>query len=198
MSPEAIAPPGVRQLPLIAWLVLLWVLLWGTWSWANLLSGALVAVLVTWLLPLPPVVEHARFRPLAVLHLMGGFLRDLLVSSLQLAWVSLRPGAARGAVIGVQLRTDSDLLLTLIIETVNLVPGALVLDVDRTSRQLLVHVLIMGDGRDREATEAAVEEQRRNVVVVEERVVRAFGSSREIAALDVPVDPRPPPPGRAS
>ena len=188
MSPEAIAPPGVRQLPLIAWLVLLWMLLWGTWSWANLLSGAVLAVLVTWLLPLPPVVEHARFRPLAVLHLVGWFAWDLLVSSLQVAWLSLRPGSARAAVIGVQLRTDSDLLLTLITNTVNLVPGALVLDVDRTSRRLLVHVLLVRD-------EAEVERQRRNVLVVEERVVKAFGSAREVAALDVPVDPRPPMPG---
>lgn len=185
MSPEAIAPPGVRQLPLIAWLVLLWMLLWGTWSWANLLSGTLVAVLVTWLLPLPPVVEHARFRPLAVLHLVGWFLWDLLMSSVQVAWLSLRSGSARAAVIAVQLRTDSDLLLMLIANTVNLVPGALVLDVDRTSRQLLVHVLLVRD-------EAEVEHQRRNVLVVEQRVVKAFGSAREVAALDLPVDPRPP------
>ena len=191
MSPEAIAPPGVRQLPLIAWLALLWMLLWGTWSWANLLSGLLVAVLVTWLLPLPPVVEHARFRPLAVLRLVGWFVWDLLVSSAHVAWLSLRPGPARAAVIDVQLRTDSDLLLTLITNTVNLVPGALVLDVDRTSRRLLVHVLLVRDERE-------VERQRRTVLVVEERVVKAFGSAREVAALDGPVDQRPPVPGSPS
>lgn len=191
MSPEAIAPPGVRQLPLIAGLVLLWMLLWGTWSWANLLSGLLVAVLVLWLLPLPPVVEHARFRPLAVLHLVGWFVWDLVLSSVQVAWLSLRPGPVRAAVIGVQLRTDSDLLLTLISNTVNLVPGALVLDVDRTSRRLLVHVLLMRD-------ESEVERQRRSVLVVEERVVKAFGSAREVAALDVRVDPRPSVPGSRS
>jgi multicomponent Na+:H+ antiporter subunit E len=188
VSPEAIAPPGLRQVPLIAWLVLLWILLWGTWSWANLLSGLVVAGLVTWLLPLPPVVEHARLRPLAALHLVAWFVRDLLVSSVQLARLSLRRGPARAAVIGVQLRTDSDLLLTLITETVNLVPGALVLDVDRTSRRLLVHVLLVRDGDE-------VEQQRRNVLIVEERVVRAFGSAREVAALDGPADPRPPTPG---
>ena len=191
MSPEAIAPPGVRQLPLIAWLALLWVLLWGTWSWANLLSGLLVAVLVIWLLPLPPVVEHARFRPIAVLHLVGWFVWDLLVSSVQVAVLSLRRGPARAAVIGVQLRIDSDLLLTLITNTVNLVPGALVLDVDRTSRRLLVHVLLVRD-------ESEVEAQRRTVLVVEERVVKAFGSAREVAALDVPVHPRLPMPGSGS
>ncbi len=189
MSPEAIAPPGLRQLPLVAWLVLLWVLLWGTWSWANVLSGLLVAVLVTWFLPLPPVVEHARFRPLPVLRLVAWFVRDLLVSSVQVALLSLRPAPPRAAVVGVQLRTESDLLLTLITQVVNLVPGTLVLDVDRTSRRLLVHVLLRTGGEDE------VERHRRDVVVVEERVVRAFGSAREVAALDVPVDPRPALPG---
>ena len=42
MTDETPPPPGHHlrhQLPLLAWLVLVWILLWGTWSWANLLSG---------------------------------------------------------------------------------------------------------------------------------------------------------------
>ena len=191
MSPETIARPGVRQLPLIAWLVLLWMLLWGSWSWANLISGLVVAGLVTWLLPLPPVVEHARFRPLAALRLGAVFLVDLFHSSAEVAWLAMRPGPVRAAVIGVQLRTDSDLLLTLITQIVNLVPGSLVLDVDRSSRQLLLHVLLVRD-------ESEIERRRRDVLTVEEHVVRAFGSVREVAALDAPADPVPPRPGDPS
>ena len=186
MSPESIAPPGIRQLPLVGFLVLLWVLLWGTWTWANVLSGVVVAVLVTWLLPLPPVLEHARFRPLRVLVFLLVFLRDLLVSSAQVAWLAVRPrGPVRAAVVVVQLRADSDLLLSLVTETLNLVPGTLVLDMDRRSRRLLMHVLLVGG-------EEEIEQQRADVLEVEERIVRAFGSPREVAALDVPVRPRPP------
>jgi multicomponent Na+:H+ antiporter subunit E len=185
MSPEAIAPPFVRHLPLIAGLVLLWILLWGDWSWANVLSGLLVAVLVTWLLPLPPVTEHARLRPLRVLAFLGWFLGDLLVSSAQVAWLAIRPGPVRSAVIAVQLRTDSDLLLTLLAETLNLVPGSLVLDVDRRHRRMLVHILVVRDERE-------IEQQRIGILRTEERIVRAFGSTREVDALKVPVDPRPP------
>lgn len=179
MSPDQIAGPYVRQLPLLGWLVLVWMLLWGTWSWANLLSGALVAVLVARLLPLPPVTEHARLRPLAVLRFLGRFLLDLARSSAEVGWAAVRPGGGpvRAAIIEVQLRTDSDLLLTVIAETLTLVPGSLVLDVDRRRSVLLMHVLPV-------RTEADVEEQRRSVLAVEERVVRAFGSAREIAALD--------------
>ena len=177
MSPDQIAGRGVRQLPLLGWLVLVWMLLWGTWSWANLLSGIVVAVLVTVVLPLPPVTEHARFRPLAVLSFVGHFLVDLGVSSVQVAWEAVRPGGpVRAAIIEVELRTDSDLLLTLIAETLTLVPGSIVLDVDRTRKVFLMHVLPV-------RTEADVDRVRAGVLTVEERLVKAFGSAREIAAL---------------
>ena len=186
MSPDAIAPPGVRQLPLIGWLVLIWILLWGTWSWANLLSGVLIAVVVSVFLPLPPVTEHARFRPVAVLRFLLAFLRDLAVSSVQVAWESLRPGGpVRSAIIAVQLRTDSDLLLTLLAQTLTLTPGSLVLDIDRANQRLLMHVLPV-------RSEADVESHRSEVLRVEEHLVRAFGSAREIAALSPRPDPRPP------
>jgi multicomponent Na+:H+ antiporter subunit E len=177
-----------RRLPIIGWLVLVWVLLWGTLSWANVLSGLLVAVVVTRALPLPGVTEHARFRPLGVLIFVGVFLRDLAVSSVQVAWAAIRAGGrVRSAIIVAQLRTDSDLLLTLIAETLTLVPGSMVLDLDREHRRMLVHVLPV-------ATEEDVDRQRAAVLAVEDRVVRAFGSAADIAALDrsrpsAPVDP---------
>ena len=49
-----------HQVPLMVWLVLVWILLWGTWSWANLIAGTLLALVVTVLLPLPPVIGGAR------------------------------------------------------------------------------------------------------------------------------------------
>lgn len=184
MSPDALAPRGLRQLPLIAGLALLWVLLWGTWSWANVLAGLAVAAAVTWLLPLPPVLEHARLRPWPVLLFLGFFLRELLVSSAQVAWLAVQPGPPRAAVIGVRVRTDSDLLLTLVTQVLNLLPGSLVLDLDRDSRSLLVHVLLMPGESD-------VERHRADVLRVEERITRAVGSAREVAALQRPVDPLP-------
>ncbi|RFU22311.1 Na+/H+ antiporter subunit E [Geodermatophilus marinus] len=178
MSPGPIAPPYVRQLPLLGWLTLVWVLLWGTFSWANLLSGLLVAVLVTWLLPLPAVTEHARLHPWPVLLFAGAFLKDLAVSSVVVSWEALRPGGpVRSAIIEVQLRTDSDLLMTIVSETLTLVPGSLVLDADRERNVLLMHVLPVRDLDE-------VERQRASVLEVEERVVRAFGSRAEIAAVE--------------
>jgi multicomponent Na+:H+ antiporter subunit E len=181
-------PAGHRlrhQLPLLCSLVLVWNLLWGTWSWANLLSGILVAVAVTWLLPLPPVAGGARFHPVAVLSYLGHFVVDLATSSAQVAWESLRPrGLKHGAIISVQLRTDSDLLLTTIAETLCLTPGSIVIDLDREERTFALHLLSVRDT-------AEVERQRERVLATEDRVVRAFGSAADIAALDREPDRRP-------
>ncbi|MCW2636361.1 MAG: mnhE [Blastococcus sp.] len=166
-----------HQLPLLVWLVVVWNLLWGTWSWANLLSGIALALVVTVVLPLPPVVGAARVHPGGFLAFLGVFVVDLVTSGAQVAWQTLRPGVPRSAIIRVQLRTDSDLLLTVVAEALSLVPGSLVIDMDRERLLLAVHVLHVHDLAD-------VERQRASVLALEARVVRAFGSADEIAALD--------------
>ncbi len=166
-----------HQLPLLVWLVLVWNLLWGTWSWANLLSGAAVALAVTLLLPLPPVIGGASLRPVALVRFLGHFVADLVSSGALVAWQTVRPrGIDRSAIITVQLRTDSDLLLTILAESLTLVPGSMVIDLDREQRTMALHILHVGDHGD-------VERQRAAVLAEEERVVRAFGSPDEIAAL---------------
>ncbi|WP_308123284.1 Na+/H+ antiporter subunit E [Modestobacter marinus] len=166
------------HLPLLAWLVLVWMLLWGTRSWANLLSGLLVATLLMTVLPLPPVEGGNRLRPIALLGFLGRFALDLVTSAGQVAWQALRPGPPRcGAIVRVPLRTDSELLLTMVAEAVSLVPGSLVVDLDREQSVLSVHLLYVRDLDD-------VAQQKAHVLDVEERLARAFGSAADLAALD--------------
>jgi multicomponent Na+:H+ antiporter subunit E len=170
--------PGLRhQLPLLVWLVVVWILLWGTWSWANVLSGLAVGLLVMLVLPLPSVAGGTRVRPVPLLLFVGHFLVDLVVSGAQVAWRALGPGGVQqGAIVQVKLRVDSDLLLTVVAETVSLVPGSLVLDLDRESRLISVHLLHVDDQAD-------VAAQKADVLAIEDRIVRAFGSADDIAAL---------------
>ena len=164
--------------PVLLWLVLVWNLLWGTWSWANVMSGIVVALVVTLLLPLPPITVGLRLRPVSLLVFAGWFLVDLVISSAQVAWLALRPGSApRSAIISVQLRTDSDLLLTVLAQTLSLIPGSIVIDLDREHQAIGLHVLGV-------RTEQDVEAQRRRVLAQEDRVVRAFGGPDDNAALD--------------
>jgi multicomponent Na+:H+ antiporter subunit E len=168
----------LRQGPPVGWLVVVWVLLWGEWSWANVLGGVVVAVGVVTFVPLPPVVQNARLHPLPFVRLVAAFVRDLAVANAQVAWLAVRPGGPpRAALVRVRLRTDSDLLLTLVAEALTLVPGSVVLDVDRSHRELSLHLLHVRDGED-------LCRQKASVLATEDRVVRAFGSAEDIAALD--------------
>lgn len=167
-----------HQIPLLVWLVLVWILLWGSWSWADLISGVLVALLVTVLLPLPAVTGGLRVRPWPLVSFVGHFLTDLVVSGAQVAWQALRPGGHRqSAIVRVQLRVDSDLLLTVVAEVLSLVPGSLVLDLDREERTIALHLLHVRGRWD-------VDRQKAGVLAMEDRVVRAFGTAGDIAALE--------------
>jgi multicomponent Na+:H+ antiporter subunit E len=178
--PERLVHQLRHQLPLLVWLVLVWMLLWGTWSWANLISGAVLALAVTVLLPLPPVVGGTHLHPVGLVAFVGYFCVDLVRSAALVAWQTLRPGGiGRSAIIRVQMRTDSDLLLTIVAESLTLVPGSVVIDMDRERRTLSLHILHVRDLAD-------VERRRASVLAEEERVVRAFGSPDEIAALAHP------------
>ncbi|MGY1635599.1 Na+/H+ antiporter subunit E [Geodermatophilus sp. SYSU D00742] len=178
MSVEPVATRLRHQVPLVAWLVLVWMLLWGTWSWANVISGVVVALAVLVLLPLPHVVGGVRVRLVPLLVFLGHFAVDLLVSAAQVAWLALRPGGAqRSAIVRVQLRADSDLLLTMVAEATSLVPGSLVLDLDREERLITVHLL---HARDHEA----VAREKEDVLRTETRLVRAFGSAADVEALE--------------
>ncbi len=55
-------------------------------------------------------------------------------------------------------------------------PGTLVIDLDREAREIGLHVLSVDSDED-------LERQRRSVLVTEDRVVRAFGTDQDRAAL---------------
>ena len=90
------------------WLTLVWVLLWGSPSPANVLGGAAVATVLLVLLPLPSVSSPGIVRPAALVRFVGFFAVDLVRSSLQVAALVLRPRLQlRQAVIAVPARVAS-------------------------------------------------------------------------------------------
>jgi multicomponent Na+:H+ antiporter subunit E len=164
-------PELARQGPLVGWLVLVWVLLWGTWTVANLVTGLVVAVFVTVLLPLPPVVRDIRLHPRGIARFVVRFVRDLVVSSLQVAWLAVRPAPPPpNAVIGVRLRSRSDVVIVVTAEAQTLVPGSIVIEIDPESSTLYCHVLNV-------RTAADVQAFRDSVVALEQRVLRAIASA---------------------
>lgn len=163
-----------QQLPLLVALVLLWMILWSQFSWLSLLTGIIVAVVVTRVFYLPPVELSGRLNLWYTLVFLVHFFFDVAVASFQVAFQALNPKPIpRSSVIGIQLRTRSDLIMTLDAIAMSLVPGSLVVEADRERSILYLHSF---------ATETAddVEAMRRKVLVVEARIVRAIGSTADL------------------
>ncbi|MEQ4305291.1 Na+/H+ antiporter subunit E [Plantactinospora sp. B6F1] len=158
-------------------LTVLWMLLWGVFSWATFFGGLVVSAVVITVFPLPPVTFAGRPRVLGLLRFAARFLLDLVVASAHLAWTAVRfRYRPYSAVIAVRLTVRSDLNLTLCGEAVSLIPGSIIVDTDRAAGVLYIHVF---DVRDRNA----VEEFRREVYALEARIVRAIGSAAELKQI---------------
>lgn len=168
-----------RSPGLLLWLAAVWVGLWGSISWANVLGGLAVSCVLLLLLPLPEIPSHRRFRPLALLRFLAFFALELVKASFTVVVQVLKPSSdLQQAVVAVPVRGVSDRLITLVANAVSLTPGTLSLEVDRPSSTLYVHVLDVGHGAD------GVEEVRRSILRLERLAILALGSPEGLRALD--------------
>jgi len=163
-----------RQLPFFVWLVALWMMLWGQWSWTSFLTGVVGAVVVTRVFRLPPVELSGRVNLWYGAIFIVEFLVALVRGSLTVAWqvfdLRRQPGAA---IVAVPLRVDDDLIMTHTAVTASLIPGSLIVDADRDRRILYLHVIGVRSARD-------LERQRESVRAWERRIVLAVGSRAQV------------------
>jgi multicomponent Na+:H+ antiporter subunit E len=157
----------------LCWLVLVWILLWGTVSAANIVSGVVIALLITLFLPLPVVPVEGRLHPLSLLRLMAVVAYDLVLSSVQVAWLAIKPGPPPlTAVLRARLAVKSDLVLALAANIITLVPGSIVLEIDQARRLIYVHVIDVGSDR-------AVARFHRQIAQIERLLVATFERDTE-------------------
>jgi multicomponent Na+:H+ antiporter subunit E len=158
----------VLRVWVLCWLVLVWMLLWGTVSAANVMSGLAIALVVTLLLPLPPVPIEGRLHPLSLLRLIVQVAYYLVLSSAQVAWLAVRPGPPPlTAVLRAHLALKSDLVLALTVNVITLIPGSIVLEIDQTRRMIYVHVMDVG-------SESAVRRFYHQVAELERLMIATF------------------------
>ncbi len=156
------------RIGILIWLTAVWVLLWGNISAANLVGGLAVALLITVLLPLPQVPVAGRLHPLSLAQLTLKVAYYLVLSSVQLAWLAIRPGPPPlTAVLRARLALKSDLVLALAVNVINLIPGSIVLEIDQARRMIYVHVLDVG-------SERAVQQFHRQIAEVERLMIASF------------------------
>lgn len=166
-----------RQLPLLIGLVVLWMVLWGSVTWLSFFTGVIIAILVTRVFYLPPVELSGRVNLWYSVVFLAHFLLDVAVASFTVAFQALAPRPIpHSSVIGIQLRTRSDLIMTLDAIAMSLVPGSLVVEADRERSILYLHTFATKTTDD-------VELMRKKVLVVEARIVRAIGSRADLRRI---------------
>ena len=166
-----------QTVPLLIWLVLLWGALWQDFSVGNLLFGALIAIGVSQVFYLPPIGFSGRFNPLQAAGLLLWFVWQVTIASFQvLYWAAAKGPRIRNAVIAVPLRSPSDLLMTAVGHVLSLIPGSLVVEVDRGAATLYVHAM-------NTPTAESVEKVRRGIQDMEARLIQVMGTKTELAAL---------------
>lgn len=198
-SPTPVAPRrgsrrGYGPVQVTSTLVMgaVWMLLWGRFDLPTLLMGLGLGVAAAWVFPLPRLQYAGMVRPHWWCVLIGRFAYDLVVASVSVALAGITRGPrVRNAVIQVPLRTNSDFVLTQVVEFTSLVPGSVVLETrrgvappsaqpgaeaERESNTVYVHVM---DLRGPDAVESA----RRSVAALEARVIRAYGSRDDYRRL---------------
>lgn len=179
MSPSRRSQVGffLQQLPFFVVLVALWMLLWGQFTWLAFVTGILAAVFVTRVFRLPPVDLSGRLNLWYGLVFVVTFFAAVVRGSLVVAWQVLdfrRPPGA--AIIAVPLRVDDDVIMAHTAVTASLIPGSLIVDVDREGRTLFLHTIGV-------RSDADAEHQRRVVLGWEARITRAVGSRAQLADL---------------
>lgn len=165
------------QLPFLAWLVVLWMLLWSQFTVLAFLTGLVVAVFVTRVFRLPTVELSGRvnvwYAALFVVQFLWAMVRGAIAVTLQVYDFRRLPGTA---IIAVPLRYADDLMMTHVSVVSSLIPGSLVVEADRDRQVLYLHVIGVHSPED-------VEKQREGVLRWERRIVRALGAPSQYRAL---------------
>jgi multicomponent Na+:H+ antiporter subunit E len=166
-----------QELPLLVWLVIVWGALWQDFSPGNLLFGALIAVVVARLFYLPPVELGGRFNVLRAVPFALTFLAKVVAASFQVLYLAVAKGPkVISAVVAVPLRSHSDLLVTATGHVLSLIPGSLVVEVDRSTSTLYIHGVNVRNPED-------AARLRKEVRDTEAGLIRIMGTRDELSAL---------------
>ncbi|MCP9000611.1 Na+/H+ antiporter subunit E [Pseudarthrobacter sp. RMG13] len=166
-----------QELPLLVWLVIVWGALWQDFSPGNLLFGALLAVLVARMFYLPPVELSGRFNILHAVPFALRFLGRVAAASVEVMYLAVVRGPrVISAVVAVPLRSHQDLMVTATGHVISLIPGSLVVEVDRSTSTLYLHALNVSSPDE-------VESLRKEVRSIEAGLIRIMGTREELEAI---------------
>ncbi|WP_374929268.1 Na+/H+ antiporter subunit E [Kytococcus sedentarius] len=157
----------IQLFPLL-WLVVLWIIAWGSYSPMIIVGGLVLGLMVTLASPLPLMRVHGTFRPWSFVVLVVVFLRDLVAAVVEVTMLAVVPGRRTdAAIVVVQFQADEELFQTITSELITLVPGTMVIDLDDATGIAHVHCLRVRSAEDAESL-------RQDCLAQERRVLAAF------------------------
>lgn len=129
------------------WLTALWMVLWRSTTPDTVVTGIALAVALTWIMRRSDThLERHRVRPLALLRYLGHMVFALVQSNIQLAWEILTPtDYTKPGLLEVRLPPSSELVLTVIANSITLTPGTMTLGLRAETSTLVIHVLHLRD-----------------------------------------------------
>ncbi|WP_298038223.1 Na+/H+ antiporter subunit E [uncultured Microbacterium sp.] len=165
------------QLPFLAWLILLWMLVWNQFTVLSLITGFLVAIFVTRVFRLPTIELSGRvnlwYAALFVVQFLWAVVVGAVSVAVQVFDFRRQPGVA---IIAVPLKYADDMIMTHVSVTSSLIPGSLVVETDRKRRVLYLHIIGVRTRAEAHAT-------RDEILRWEKRIVRALGTPAQYRAL---------------
>lgn len=125
------------------WLTSLWMILWRSTSVATILSGVALSVGLTIAIRRSDAHRvHHRVHPVAMIRYLLHMAVGLVRSNVELAMEILTPtDHTKPGILEVRLPPSTELVLTVIANSISLTPGTLTLELRPDTSTLVVHVL---------------------------------------------------------
>ena len=153
----------------VLWITFMWCILMGEFNWTNLLGGLALGFVIVLALPLPKTpIGSIKISWIPLFQFIVVWFWDLIVASVKVAWLALRPQEPpRTAIIRMPMRVSSELVLYWATAAYNLQPGGSVSDIDIANRMWTVHLLDVDN-------EESLEREIQNIVTLERRMIQIF------------------------
>lgn len=123
--------------------VLMWCMLMGEFTWANVIGGLIIGFAVVIALPLPKLpINNVTVNWPAAFSFAGRWFLELFHGSASVGWLAIRPTPPpKTAIVKVPMRVSSELAFALATASYNVQPGGSVTDIDIANRQWTIHLL---------------------------------------------------------
>ena len=155
----------------MVWIVVMWCMLMGEVTVANLVGGLLVSLFIVFALPLPAMpVAGISVSWGKLIVFMAQWFVELMEASIMVGWLAVRPQPVpKTAIVKLPMRVENEFVLSLAVSLYNLQPGGTVFDIDIANRMLTIHLLNADSEEDLEREIAAVRKLEADMIAIFER-----------------------------